>query len=81
MHITRGKQAVLAVFHFVTINAYLISTMSMCHTNMLLSSPLAVGLDAQINTLFTFALIWHLLHFMRHIRIENDSSKVLIGKH
>lgn len=41
MHITRGKQAFLAVFHFVTINAYLISAMSQCHTNMLLCSPLA----------------------------------------
>lgn len=46
MHITRGKQAFLAVFHFVTINAYLISAMSQCHTNMLLCSPLAACLDA-----------------------------------
>ncbi len=70
MHITRGKQAFLAVFHFVTINAYLISAMSSCHTNMLHSSPLAVWLDAQINASFSFALIWYLLHFMHHVRAE-----------
>lgn len=60
MHITRGKQAFLAVFHFVTINAYLISAMSPCHTNMLLPSPLAARLDAQINNSFLSALLWHL---------------------
>lgn len=74
MHITRGKQAFLAVFHFVAINAYLISAMSLCHTNMLLSSPLAAWLDAQINTSFSFALIRHLLHFMHQVRAENYIS-------